>query len=461
MKKQLLSVVAMLMVTSMTFAQRYENIKNMVMLQQYDKAMEELNKQWDNPKAKFTTKPEAFILKATLLATMGNAAEDVAKGGAMVDEAVILYNEYLEKDPKKSLLTDPVYTNTPITLYTNLFNRGIKLYNDKSYENAFNMFEKVLVWSKFLNDNGIAQIPLDTNAILLTGAAAQASEKHDAEAFKYFALLADNKVSGKDNEFLYRYLSRKCFDRNDAGCFTKYMTLGRELYPDEEFYTYQEEDFIFSLEDQEEKMKRVVDFLAKNPNNLKVQSAYAEILFEKLNPRNADEPLPAGAEEMEKNMVTTYTKIMELDPASPIAYMNLASHHYNKSIRFNNDLVAHQRMMRDKARANTPEPVKGKPAPKAPAPEPADVERRKELQSLINVELLEALKYYEGAIAVYEKMAKPESIDKRNWQNAISNLIDINKELRNSAIGDKNVADEKKYSAGYDKYKAMYDNFKM
>jgi len=113
-------------------------------------------------------------------------------------------------------------------------------------------------------------------------------------------------------------------------------------------------------------------------------------------------------------------------------------------------------MMRDKQKANTPEQVKGKPAPKPPAAEPADVEKRKELQADYESILEFALSYYGKAVLVYEKMTVPESVDKQNWRNAVSNLIDINKELKNGAIRDKNVTNEKKFDAEEKRYMAMY-----
>ncbi len=453
MKNFVLTIVAITGSFLMGWGQRYENIKTQIMLQQYAKAKEDLDKNWSN--AKFTAKPEAYILKATLLAQLGNT-----KGGdtavQMMDEAETLYNEYLQKDPEKSLIKDPAYSNTPITLYSSFFNRGIGFYNDKDYKSSLKTFEKVNKWSEFLNTNGIAEIPLDTNAILLAGASAQATGENEEQAFMYYKKLADSKVAGKDNEFLYRYLARKSFDLEKMDDFAKYMALGKDLFPDEEFYTYNEEDFIFSLEDPKEKARRIEDMLEKKPNNLKVQLAYGEILFEELNPKNTDAPLPDNSAEIEAKMVKAFNKASEIDPSSPIGIMNLANHFMNKSIRANNEVAALQKMMRDKQKVNTPEQVKGKPAPKVPPPDPEDVEKRKELQANYEEILKDALGYYVKAVDIYEKMAEPQSVDKQNWRNAVSNLIDINRELKNAAIRDKIAADEKKYDAEEKKYMAMY-----
>jgi len=455
MKQILFSTIAMLMVIIGIKAQKYESIKQYLILQTPEKAKEELDKNWSNPK--FIAKPEAYILKASVLGALGSKAEGDA-ANALIDESEKNLEEYLQKDPQMTLIKDPAYSNTPIIIYSSLFNRGIGFYNKKDYQASFKTFEKVCSWSEFLNKNGIASIPLDTNAILLAGASAQATEKNDEDAFKYFKKLADNKVGGKDNEFLYRFLARKSFDKEDMDGFEKYMALGRELYPQEEYYTYKEEDFVFSLDDKAEKMRRIEGMLKKNPNNFKVQAAYGETLFDELNPRDIETPLPEGAAEKEEKMVAAFTKAAEIEPNNPLSYMNLANHFMNQSIRANNAVAAQQKMMRDKIKAATPEPVKGKPAPKPPTADPADVEKRKQLQAVYEGILAKALEYYEKGLGIYEKMSNHTTMDKQNWRNAVSNLIDINKEMKNAAIRDKNAADEKKFDTAEKKYIAMYAN---
>ncbi|MCU0375301.1 MAG: hypothetical protein MUF24_08340, partial [Chitinophagaceae bacterium] len=88
--------------------------------------------------------------------------------------------------------------------------------------------------------------------------------------------------------------------------------------------------------------------------------------------------------------------------------------------------------------------------------DPADVEKRKQLQAVYEGILVKALEYYEKSLGIYEKMSSPATMDKQNWRNAVSNLIDINKELKNAAIRDKNAADEKKFDTAEKKYIAMY-----
>lgn len=456
MKKIIFTVALGIAGSLVAIGQKYDEAKNLILLQQFDKAKENVDKNWGN--AKYTAKPEAYILKSTIYATLGNAPDKGDAGVAMVDDAEKLYQQYLTMDAKKTLILEQYYANTPIIFYTNYINRGIAEYNKKDYKAALGLFEKSLYYSSFLNENKIATMPLDTTGELLAGAAAQniGDEEHNKIAMTHYKKLADAKVMGDDGVNVYRFLARKSFDYEDIDGFNKYMALGRELYPKEEFFTYEEEDFLFSIEDQNERIRRIKKKLEADPNNFKVQSAYGEFLFEQLNPKDSDSPLPANSDELEKEMISAFEKAAAIQPESPLAYLNLANHFLNKSIRTQNVLADHQKMMREKQKANTPPAVKGKPAPKAPPADPADVEKRKELQAKYDNELKTCGNYYESAVGIYAKDTELTNMEKQNYRNAVSNLIDINKELKNSAIRDKNAADEAKYTAAEKKYMDLY-----
>ncbi len=458
MKKIVITGVLLAVGFITAIAQKYDEAKSLMMLQQFDKAKESVDKNWTN--AKYLTKPEAYILKAAVYAQVGSDPAKGDAGKAMIEEADKLYAEYLVKDPKRTLVMDPAYTNAPIVLYTNYINQGIAQYNLKEYPKALELFEKSLYYSNFLNETGIAKLPLDTTGELLAGAAAQniGDKEHDKIAMSHYKKLADARVAGDDGNTIYRFLARKSFDYDDIDGFNKYMALGKELYPNEEFYTFSEEDFLFSIEDPIEKRKRIEKKLVVDPNNYKVQAAYGEYLFEQLNPKDLEAPLPEGSAEMEAQMVKAFEKAGEIEPENPGSYMNLANHFMNKSIRSNNVLASHQKMMRDKQKANTPEPVKGKPTPKPPAPDPADVEKRKELTAVYENEITIAGGYYEKASNIYAKKSEISGMDKQNYRNAVSYLIDINKELKNAAIRDKKTTDETKYAAAEKKYMDLYSS---
>lgn len=453
MKKTVLTVLTIAAGVSFTVAQKYDGAKNLLMLQQYVKAKEDLDKNWSNPK--YTSKPEAFILKSAIYGALGNDPTKKEQSEPLINSADSNYQHYLSIDPAKSLIKDQAYISAPINIYSSLFNRGVSQYSKKEYEAGLASFKKVLMYSDFMAANEIAKIVLDTNALLLAGACAQSASKDD-DAVIFFSKLANAKVGGSENEFVHQFMMQYYFKKEDIANFEKYKAIGQELYPTKEFYKYTEEDFVMSIPEEKERMRRTEGLMAKDPNNFKLLSIYGETLFEKLNPKENETPLPDNAAELEAKMVAVFNKAASLDTKNAASFMNLANHFLNKSVRTGNSLREHQKMMRDKQKANTPEPVKGKPAPKAPAPDPADVEKRKALQAEYEVHLEDAKTYYEKSVDVYKTVENLAGVEKQNYRNAVSYLIDIYKEKKDFAIRDKKPADEVKFAALEKKYSDLY-----
>src|SRR5688572_13020478 len=96
MKKILLfSTVILLSLAS--FAQKYDDVKKYLLLGQYDEAKKEVDKGMANPK--FTAKPDAYILKATVYAGLANDPKNAAQADQYRDEAYAAYLKYKELSP--------------------------------------------------------------------------------------------------------------------------------------------------------------------------------------------------------------------------------------------------------------------------------------------------------------------------------------------------------------------------
>src|SRR5882724_2647419 len=125
--KQFLLVLTGLVLFSSLQAQ-YETAKNLIILQQFKKAKDEVDKGMGN--AKFSSKPEAYILKATIYAGLAVDAtnKNTPAGDQLLADAETAFNKYKEMDPAMALLVDPVYQNGPINIYSGLFSSGYKDY---------------------------------------------------------------------------------------------------------------------------------------------------------------------------------------------------------------------------------------------------------------------------------------------------------------------------------------------
>ena len=100
--------------------------------------------------------------------------------------------------------------------------------------------------SDALAEKKLLNSPFDTTVLILTAYTAENSN-HKDEAINYYKRLADNKVAGAGNEFVYRALVLSSFSKNDMESFEKYKALGKQLYPTSEYFDYDKTDFAVGL----------------------------------------------------------------------------------------------------------------------------------------------------------------------------------------------------------------------
>lgn len=311
----------MLMLAFIVNAQTYEEIKQFVMLGQYKKAKEDVDKRMTN--AKFAAKPEAFILKATVYSALAadSATALTPEAAALRSEAEAALKKYQEMDPKMELIKDPVYQNAPIRIYSSLFSVGYKQYEEKKFAEAFETFKKVDSYSKVLAEQKLLNSSLDTNVVILAGITAESSG-NKAEAAKYYQKLADAKIAGANYESVYRFLVTHYFTAKDMENFEKYKALGKELYPQSDFFTYDKTDFAVGLESSfDSKMKSLEEVLAKDPANYKANLSMGQLIYDTLNSKVEGAVPPANAEELEKKMVVAFTKAGESKGDEALPYL--------------------------------------------------------------------------------------------------------------------------------------------
>lgn len=366
-------------------------------------------------------------------------------------------------EPSLKLLSDTtsVYRNTPAILYGGYFNSGYAKYIAKDWEGATKDFETVVTISDFLIENKLIDMKLDTNGLLLAGASAQGFKKDDVAA-KYYSRLAEAKVGGKENEFFYQFLAGHHIQQGDIAGFNKYLNLARQAFPDSKNFDYDDVDYIIQIEDETVKNSLIEKKLAADPNNYKLQAVIGETIFDKLNGKDTANARPANYDELEQKMISAFVKASELKAGNGFPLSNLGNHFMNKSIAVSKEQEEFRNYMRDKRQAATPAPAaKPKPgtkpvAAKAPADDPADVAKREELKKRYFDAITTAGVYFQKAVDIYSKIPSPTNIEKQQYRNAVSYLIDINRELKDNSKGklaeyDKFEKEEKKWTAEYSK----------
>ena len=424
-------------------AQNYDAIKTLVTLQQYKKAREDVDKQWTN--AKFISKPEAYILKTAVYA--GLAADPALKatpaGDQLAMEADAAFTKYREMDPSMALVTDPVYQNGPINVYSSLFTSGYKDYETKNWQSGFQKFKKVVDYADLLISKKVISIAADTNSLLLAGITAD-NAGFKEESIKYYSRLADLRVNAKDYEVIYNTLVRYYAAKKDMANFEKYKALGHELYPTSEFFTYDKVDFAVGLEsDFTKKLQSLEETLASDPNNEKALSFLGEMIYDTLHSQKEGAVPPANAAELEPKMLKAFNKTIELKPNDEFTLLLLAQHYILKRDKI------------DEARQKHVAEMKARTKPGTQASKD-DIAKRDALDAQYAAAYLAAEEPFRKAAEILAKKPQPLSgQDIQRYKNTAGYLGEIAGYRKIKAKG--NAADVAKYTAEEKKWNDLYD----
>ncbi|MEI2757297.1 MAG: hypothetical protein V9F46_12685 [Chitinophagaceae bacterium] len=444
MKKIILILTTFLVATGM-YAQKYDAIRNTALLQQFQKAKDDLDKAMTNEK--FTSKAEAFILKAYVYASlaMDQSKKDTPEASTLLHEADAAFNKYKTMDASLALVTDQVYQNGAVNLYSGFYTLGYNDYKDKKWNEGYTLLKKAMEYSDLLIDKKLISSPIDTNLLILAGITAENAKQKD-DAALYYGKLADNKVGGDGFESVYRFLVNYYFTKNDYVAFEKFKTLGGQLYPKSEFFKYDKVDFAVGLQDNfEAKLKAVENVLASDPTNSKANQVLGEIIYDTLNPRDENAILPANADALEQKMISAFQKSAAENPSTELPYLYIGDHYINKASKAGKEREAHQADMKSRSKP-------GKPDSKE------DIAKRDALDKKYGDILEQAKDPYERVAAIYTKKTSLDLKDKQQYKKAVGYLADIAAFKKAMSNKVKNTTDAAKYGAEEKKWNDLWES---
>jgi len=443
--KRLFLLPAILFMVSFAKSQTYESIKNTVILTQYKKAKEDLDKAMGN--SKFTGKAEAYILKTVIYAalSMDGASKNTSAGDQLTDDADAAFKKYKEMDPSMGLISDIVYQSGPINLYSSYYSSGYNDYSLKKWSMAFTKLTKAVAYSDLLIDKKILKASIDTNVLILAGITAEKSN-HKDEAAGYYSRLAEKKITGDGFESVYRFLVSHYFGKKDFTSFEKFKNFGKELYPNSEFFFFDKVDFAVGLETTlAGKIKAVEEVLAKDPNNFKANEWMGEIIYRAFYPQKGDVPEAFDSVAFEHKMVNAFNKAGSAEPDSIDAFLFLGDHFFNKCEKLDDLRTAHAADMK---RRTKPGAMASK----------EDIAKR----DLLNKQYGEALEYqrmpYEKGAAIFAKKTGLSNREKAQYRNLAGKIADIYTYKKIQAKG--KPAELAKYEAEEKKWNEKYESIK-
>lgn len=443
--KKIFFLLTMSLSVFLVTAQKYEDIKNQLVFNKFKEAKVEIDKGMNN--AKFTSKAEAYMLKTVIYAglSMDDANKNTPAGDQLAADADIAFKKYMEMDAGLSLVSDPIYQNGPINLYSNYYSSGYNDYQGKKWEIAYNKFKKAAEYSDLLISKKLFQSALDTNVLILAGITAENSNNKE-DAVKYYSRLADNKVVGEGFESVYRYLVSHYFGKKDMASFEKYKGLGKQLFPKSDYFDYDKVDFAVGLQDKlEGKIKAVEEVLATDPTNFKANEVLGEVIYEALNPAKDTDPVPANTQELEGKMVAAFNKAAAAKADYEVPFLFIGDHFINKAVKANKAREDHAADMKTRTKPGT-------------MASKEDVAKREALDKAYGEILEKSMEPYQKAAAIFAGRAKLEPKDKQQYKKAASYLADIFTFKKVQAKG--KPADVAKYTAEEEKWNKIWDSIK-
>jgi hypothetical protein len=319
-------------------------------------------------------------------------------------------------------------------LYDLFYNRGIKFYNTKEYGASYNHMKVAYSLEDYIAKKGFAyngfSFPvLDTQLINLTASAAYLA-KREEEAIPYWEKLADAKIKDIEYKEVYSTLVAYYMKKNDQQKADKYLSLGKQLFPDGDYWISLEfgepgkdikqqieklkeglnsegnadkkkeiQSQINSLDDKynAERFAKYEQLIQKYPDSYPLVMDYAIEVF---NYTYANDKKPADYARRQEKTAVLLAKAVSLNTNSPLANYVMGQHLYNQIY----DLEDAQRL------------VKGTT--------PADVAKRKDFTAKINQKYEELYPYSLKAYDLYSAMTTLKGTDKVNLRKSIDQLID-------------------------------------
>jgi hypothetical protein len=433
-------------------AQDLKSVEKFMILQNYKEAKTQIDKVMADPK--FNTKPESWIMKSVIYSGYANNDKTISKADSATfrTESFNALRKYSELDPTNALAIDPKYSDVSRQLYVAYFNNGINKFNDKDWQAAFDNLKNATILSDYLIKGKVLPGPIDTNAIMYTGASAQ-NLKKDEDAVTYFTRLADAKVAGKDNEFLYQFLTNYYLQKRDEANFKKYEQLGKQLYPSSKYFSAIGSDYARSSSDFNDVIKFHEAKIAAEPNNYDLNYDLGAEIYDHLYPRDSAKIPKEDVSAWEQKMLTAFEKASQINAAKGMPIVVIGNHFIKKAERINDSINNVTAEIKNASRGAKPDKTGKLP----PAPKELTSKRAEMYQRYYNM-LDQVVVYFEKAGNAFAQQPTLEPIEKQFYKNAASNLIDIYSMKATNAKG--KPADVAKFTAAQKKWESTYDKIK-
>jgi hypothetical protein len=398
MKRIFCLAIFMAFATTGIFAQTVKKTKELITAKDWVKAKESIDLTLANPKLKKDETAEAWYLKAKVYSAL---ASDPATKSLVPDgrtQALEAVKKSVEADKAQSQVFMTMDQYAPVfNLYTGGFEDGAAFYNAEKYQEALKEFKSTAVTGEYIFSQGWGLYKLDTTLTYYTALAAL-NAKNEEEAVKQFSKLADARVANTPEQATsYRYLAKHYYDKKDEANMMKYIKLGKELYPTDEYLPLLELDFVRDKGDKAALYRKFDEIVSANPKNFDVLVEYGNELFGETHVSDVAKK-PAKYDEQCKKIEELYTQAASLKPENSDIHLSLGKHYYNMAL-----------FKEEEARS-----VKGT--------KPEDVKKKADLNAEAVTVAEKSIPPLEKVFTAYDSQEKLKTHDRSNYKSAASLL---------------------------------------
>jgi len=305
-------------------AQDYKKVRDALVLAQIpgtagqgklEEAKTQLDKVLADPKA--VGKAETYLLQTEILGTIAGNEALKAKYPTADMEALQALKKYLELEPTEAKIKEDHYAGVN-SAYSSLFSAGVKYYNQKNWDSASAKFKDVVELGDILTARKWTNSTFDTTSYLYAGVTSQNAKKSE-DAAKYYGKIAERKITGKDYEGIYDFLTKYYLNNNNQAEFKKYLALAKQAYPSNTMWNDLEFSNTTDNAPVEDMVKKFTDADAAKSINAKGYLDYGDYF---INNKKIKELDPAQKAQYTQKAFYAFSKAADLDTANGISSYN-------------------------------------------------------------------------------------------------------------------------------------------
>lgn len=367
--------------------------------------------------AKNQDNSNAWYTKAKVYSTIAvdsSAANTVpnAKEIALEAAAKHMQMENAVKDSTKRFMQMTLDNRKPLTdLYAAFSKEAASFYNAGNYNDALKGFQGSLQIFDLLAKQGwTSGITLDTISVLYAGISAEKGNKLDTAAM-YYGKIADSKAKAQGYESIYKWLADYYKNKGDLEKAGHYTALGKEVYPDDPFWTGFEVSMLSEKGTKEQLFTKYDELTKANPTNAIYHYNYAVELYKAAYNEDTAQR-PADAEAMTTKAIDMAKKAIELDANYPNSRMLLGQIYYNQAV----DIINQNKTIKPKGNVKLT---------------PAQLKQKEELRQASNKKFDEAIVHFEKIDELLGKQGKLKMEEKQFLKDSYDLLINIYDQRQN------------------------------